>query len=239
MSILSFLAGALMLLPQGLYNVPTHEQTQETVVFHQEEVVQELPEEPDYSEPWLDGRVSLNGGELTTSKRQYLYAEATGIPVVLTSNYNQLRNAGHLVRLSGPHIGFTEVFNRGNSVAYVLSSTLTFFRNLSEAYNAAGCGRLMVNNVLRLDDRRRPRNASPHSVHPRGMAVDLRIIHLSPHCYGVLERLLQAAEANGEADVTLENNPRHFHVVVVPRQTPRLVTLEARYERPTENDQSE
>lgn len=200
---------------------------QDAIVFESNAIVQTLP---DYSAVWLDGRVSFVGGEITTSEQQYMYAEAKGIPVVQTSNFDHLKRTGHLVRLSGPHIGFTEVFTSGNSEAYVLPSTLLVLRNLSEAYNSAGCGRLMVNDVLRLDDRGKPRNASPYSVHSRGMAVDLRINNLSSRCYGVLEQLLQIAEANGEADATHEHNPLHFHVVVVPELQPRRILLEARRE---------
>lgn len=222
----------------ALYNTPataqqesliaTYEKSAEAeqgdITYVQTEVIQEVP---DYSAVWLDGRVSFVGGEITTSERQYMYAEARGIPIAQTSNYDYLRRTGQLVRLTGPHIGFTEVFTRGNSEAYVLPSTLVVLRNLSEAYSSSGCGRLMVNNVLRLNDRGKPKNASPYSVHSRGMAVDLRINNLSSRCYEVLNTLLAEAEANQVVDATREHSPPHFHVVVIPHEEVRLVQSQA------------
>lgn len=78
-----------------------------------------------------------------------------------------------------------------------------------------GCGeRLVVTSLVR-PLARQPRNAHPLSVHPAGMAVDLRIPE-SPACRQLLERMLITLEGRGVIDATLERRPPHFHVAVFP-----------------------
>jgi hypothetical protein len=60
-----------------------------------------------------------------------------------------------------------------------------------------------------------PRNSHRLSVHPTGMAVDLRV----PADSGArrwLENTLLSLENNGVLDVTKEKSPPHYHVAVFP-----------------------
>src|SRR4051812_29784842 len=60
-----------------------------------------------------------------------------------------------------------------------------------------------------------PRNASPLSVHPTGMAVDFRVpADAAERTW--LERTLLTLEDKGVLDVTREHNPSHYHVAVFP-----------------------
>lgn len=205
-----------------LYSDPAPEEVAEQgdIQFESNEVVQELP---DHSVLWLDGRVSFNGGEYSTSERQQLFANAHSIPFIRTdAEYRRYIRSGHLVRLEHPLLVV------GARRPYVLPSTAQFIYAIVVEFNNAGCGRLRVNDAMRLISER-PANGSPFSVHPAGMALDLRVINLSERCHTVLSELLHAAEAEGRADATREWFPEHFHVVVVPELQPRRVYLSAEY----------
>jgi len=62
-----------------------------------------------------------------------------------------------------------------------------------------------------------PVNASDRSVHPTGMALDLRTPR-TRSCRVWLEGVLLALERAGVAEATLERFPVHYHVAVYPRQ---------------------
>jgi len=62
-----------------------------------------------------------------------------------------------------------------------------------------------------------PKNASPLSVHPAGMAVDLRI-PAKTAALDWLEHTLLSLEQAGVVDVTREHHPPHLHVAVFPEQ---------------------
>lgn len=199
---------------------------QGTIVFKSNAVVQAPP---DYSAVWLDGRVSFVGGEISTSERQLAFVHANTIPLMYTlSDYWRNVETGHFVTLQHPALVVSA------RRPHVLPSTAHFMYRIAEQYNASGCGKLRVNDATRLVSER-PRNGSPYSVHPAGMALDLRVIDLNETCYAVFEGLLRDAEASGQADVTREYFPPHFHVVVVPELQPRRILLEARHEPSEEN----
>jgi hypothetical protein len=58
----------------------------------------------------------------------------------------------------------------------------------------------------------RLRNSAEHSVHPTGMAVDLRAPR--GRCRAWLRTALLGMERRGVIDATEERRPAHFHVVV-------------------------
>jgi hypothetical protein len=91
-----------------------------------------------------------------------------------------------------------------------------FVERLSAQYLAA-CGERLVLTSLTRPTSRQPANASPRSVHPTGMAVDLRAPD-TPSCRGWLESTLLSLERRRVLDATLERSPRHFHVAVFPRE---------------------
>lgn len=107
-----------------------------------------------------------------------------------------------------------ELAFKGVSYAYARPVVREFVERLAHDYHEACDTPLVVTSLVRPLSRQ-PRNASPLSVHPAGMAVDLHIPPL-PACRIWLEKHLLALEARGVIDVTRERRPPHFHVAVYP-----------------------
>lgn len=89
-----------------------------------------------------------------------------------------------------------------------------FVELLAHEYRDA-CGEQLVVTSLTRPSTRQPENASPLSVHPAGMAVDLRVSERRK-CVKWLESQLLDLEAAGLLDGTREYHPPHFHVAVFP-----------------------
>lgn len=87
---------------------------------------------------------------------------------------------------------------------------------LSRQYRNA-CGEQLVVTSLTRPRNGQPSNASPLSVHPRGMALDLRR-STSRACRNWLEDVLLHLERSGTLDVTRERVPPHYHVAVYTRE---------------------
>ncbi|MDB4878423.1 MAG: hypothetical protein JWM41_4869 [Gemmatimonadetes bacterium] len=95
---------------------------------------------------------------------------------------------------------------------FVLPNTHRFADSLAAEYHA-GCGeRLEVTSGARPIDEQ-PRNASPESVHPTGMAVDFH--KPGGKCLTWLRTNLLALEKRGVIEATEEKHPPHFHVAVL------------------------
>ena len=96
---------------------------------------------------------------------------------------------------------------------FVLPATLAFADSFAVAYRA-GCGeRLVVTSGAR-PEAEQPRNASPKSVHPTGMAVDFRKPRTEP-CLQWMRANLLALENRHVIEATEEMHPPHFHVAVL------------------------
>lgn len=129
-------------------------------------------------------------------------------------NAGQLRrfvNAGYLVPLDG---------NRNYRLAsvsfpYARPEVELFVRRLSEQYRSA-CGEPLVVTSLTRPQNAQPRNASDRSVHPTGMAVDLRLSR-SRSCRRWLEDVLGRLEGAGVLEATRERYPAHYHVALFPK----------------------
>ncbi len=79
----------------------------------------------------------------------------------------------------------------------------------------ASCGEPVVATSLVRPKSHQPRNASIHSVHPTGMAMDLR--HSSRRaCSSLLESTLLDLESRGILEATKERFPAHYHVALFP-----------------------
>jgi hypothetical protein len=89
-----------------------------------------------------------------------------------------------------------------------------FLEQLGRAYREA-CGEPLVVTSLTRPITRQPWNASPISVHPTGMAADLRRSDRRV-CRQWMDRTLLALEAEGMIEATLEHYPQHYHVAVFP-----------------------
>jgi hypothetical protein len=117
---------------------------------------------------------------------------------------------GHFVPLRGN--GDLQVAIAGDA-AVVLPGTRDFVQELASRYRAACGSPLVVTGALRPLSRRLA-NSSSQSVHPTGMAVDLR--KPSGRCLTWLRRTLLVQERAGLIEATEEHHPPHFHVAVFP-----------------------
>jgi hypothetical protein len=102
----------------------------------------------------------------------------------------------------------------GVSFPYARAEIRMFVERLAAQYRAETGMPLVVTSLTR-PSTLQPSNASELSVHPAGMAVDLRIPPIARH-RAWLEHTLLALEEAGVIDVTREYNPPHFHVAVFP-----------------------
>jgi hypothetical protein len=102
------------------------------------------------------------------------------------------------------------------SFPYARPIVKTFLERLAAQYRAATGEKLVVTSLTRPTSRQ-PRNASPYSVHPAGIAVDFRVPAQADDRFW-LEATLLMLEAEGVLDVTRERRPPHYHVAVFPEQ---------------------
>lgn len=90
-----------------------------------------------------------------------------------------------------------------------------FIRRLASQYRSA-CGEKLVVTSLTRPQNMQPRNASDRSVHPTGMAIDLRRSNRRA-CRAWLEDVLLGLEARGVLEATRERYPPHYHVALFPQ----------------------
>jgi hypothetical protein len=108
------------------------------------------------------------------------------------------------------------------SFAYAVPEVRMLVERLSLQYRTA-CGEPLVVTSLTRPKAQQPRNAHALSVHPAGMAVDLRISKRSV-CRNWLEKTLLSLESVSVLDVTRERTPPHYHVAVYPTPYREYVT---------------
>jgi LysM repeat protein len=111
---------------------------------------------------------------------------------------------------------------KGVSYPFVRPETRTFIQRLSDQYRR-GCGEKLVITSLTRPLSRQPRNSSSKSVHPTGMALDIRRSN-SRACRAWLEGVLLSLEKTGVLDATRESRPPHYHVALFPEPYARYVT---------------
>ena len=152
-------------------------------------------------------------GSRSSVERMHDQAVAQGLRFHETSSsVNTAVRRGDFTRLTGNGdytlklVGFP----------YVTDETRLFVERLADQYHAACGERLVVTSAMRPTSRQ-PRNSVDLSVHPTGMAVDLRKPS-NAKCLRYLRSTLVALEAEGVLEATEERRPPHFHVAVFPRQ---------------------
>src|SRR5262245_10009873 len=107
------------------------------------------------------------------------------------------------------------------SFPYTRPAVKLFLDRFAAQYRAATGQRLVVTSLTRPLSHQ-PENASALSVHPAGMAVDLRIPRGSNQRRWI-ERTLLSLEDRAVLDVTRERHPAHYHVAVFPAEYERFV----------------
>ncbi len=153
-----------------------------------------------------------------------VYGKALAHDLTFYRNGRAVRSAaseGELVRLSG---------NANYRVAsatypYALPSTRLFVQRLGAQYRRACGEKLVVTSATR------PRsvrlwNSVDKTVHPSGMAIDLRKSSRAS-CVRWLRSTLLALEGRGVIDATEERRPPHFHVAIFPVPYRRYVASDA------------
>lgn len=156
---------------------------------------------------------SLTGSRLSMARQQSAAHDHDFDFLRTPSDVRRFVRAGHLVRIPGnSHYQLDEDV----SFPYARPAVKTFLERLGQQYKATkGCGeRLVVTSLVR-PITRQPVNASHSSVHPTGMAIDLRYSRRAA-CRAFLERTLLALEGRGLVEATRERWPAHYHVTVYP-----------------------
>lgn len=102
------------------------------------------------------------------------------------------------------------------SYPYARPEVRLFVERLAARYREATGQQLVVTSLTR-PAARQPGNAHDLSVHPAGMAVDLRV-PADPRHRAWLEEALLELEVGGVLDVTRERRPPHYHVAVFPAE---------------------
>jgi len=148
-------------------------------------------------------------GSQASVERQNSLAVAYGFTFVRTAQQmSNLINGGQLVKVSRTrYMDLHDV-----SFPYARAGVKLFIDRLSSQYYSACGEKLTVTSLSRPIDQQ-PANAAQRSVHPAGMAVDLRIPS-GRQCRSWLERTLLSLEGKGVLDVTRERRPPHYHVAV-------------------------
>ena len=101
------------------------------------------------------------------------------------------------------------------SFPFARPATKVFIERLAAQYRRA-CGERLVVTSLTRPLSLRLRNASDRSVHPTGMALDLR--RPQGTCRQWLEATLLYLEGQAVLEATRERSPPHYHVAVFPTQ---------------------
>lgn len=152
--------------------------------------------------------ITLRGSPVAV-EQAYVIARARGLAFT-TTRRDALREAdeGNLVRLGGSR----HVKLAGVSLPYVRPATARFVASFGARYHGA-CGEpVTVTSAVRPRSVRLV-NSVERSVHPTGMAVDLRVPRGG--CRGWMRDELLALEEQGVVQATEERHPAHFHVVVL------------------------
>lgn len=141
------------------------------------------------------------------------YRQARGHALEFHKNAASVRAAareGSLVKLSGN----ADYTLHQVSYPYVLPTTRTFIQRLARQYRGHCGEKLVVTSAVRPQTFRLA-NSVEKSVHPSGMAVDIRRPKRT-RCASWLRSTLLHLEAAGALDATEERYPPHFHVAVFP-----------------------
>lgn len=158
----------------------------------------------------LEAQSALKGSP-TAMKKQNRVAQKQDYTFLQTSNdVRRFVDNGYLVPVKPTGALKLE----GVSFPYARPAVKTFAERLASQYSSA-CGSKLVVTSLTRPLSRQPRNAHELSVHPAGMAMDIRVSNKRA-CRTWLENTLVSLEKKGVLDATRERYPAHYHVAVFP-----------------------
>jgi hypothetical protein len=184
-------------------------------------------------------RAAILAAVVALPARSLLAAELKGSPasmvhqhaIAVEEDYSFLRTPADVRRLVDAGLLLpvkpTADYTLSNvSYPYTRPEVLSFVEHFAASYHAATGDRLVVTSLTRPLSTQ-PRNAHVLSVHPAGMAVDLRV-PASVEDRTFLEHALLSMEKAGMLDVTRELHPSHFHVAVfAPEFEPYAALLDS------------
>lgn len=159
----------------------------------------------------VDGAPQLRGSRASMD-RQNEAAER--------NDFSYLASERHIARfvlhgLLVPVVGNQDYrIDRGVSFPYARPVARRFIQDFGAKYRRA-CGSEMVVTSLARPQNRQPSNASQRSVHPTGMAIDLRVPQ-DADCRSWMDANLAFYESQEAIEATLERRPPHYHVAVLP-----------------------
>lgn len=125
------------------------------------------------------------------------------------------------------------VVKEGIQFAYARPAVKTFLERFGRRFHDT-CGEQMVVTSLTRPRSQRLHNSSVRSVHPTGMAMDIRL-PWSRTCRGWAEGVLYSLEAEGLIEANREHHPPHYHVAVFPDPYLAYVARVERGESPRED----
>ncbi|HEX8359758.1 MAG TPA: DUF5715 family protein [Longimicrobium sp.] len=161
-------------------------------------------------------------GSRSSVELMYSQARSHALPFYRTPRgVRAAAEDGELVRLSGN----SNYRVAGVTYPYALSTTRTFVQRLAEQYRDFCGEKLVITSAMRPSSFRLF-NSVDKSVHPAGMAVDIRI-PAKARCRSWLRQRLLRMEAEGVAEATEERRPPHFHVAVFPGPYRRYIGASA------------
>ena len=151
-------------------------------------------------------------GSPASMQRQNRVAKQQGYVFVRSSEeILELVEEGVLVKLTGNQ---DYAVKRSVSYPYARPEMRLFIERLAQQYHE-GTGEKLVVTSLTRPQSRQPRNAHSLSVHPTGIAVDLRVSSRRAS-RAWLESVLLKLERKGLLDVTRERWPPHYHIALFP-----------------------
>jgi LysM repeat protein len=168
-------------------------------------------------------------GSRASVRNQHQLAQTYGFSFIKTASEVAPKvESGELLRVTpGQNLELHDV-----SFPYAVAETSLFLDRLSQQYHNACGEKLTVTSLLRPINNQ-PANAVALSVHPTGMAVDLRIPRTSK-CRSWLEETLLSLEKERVLDVTRERRPAHYHIAVYAEAyETRVAALKAKVGQPT------
>jgi hypothetical protein len=153
---------------------------------------------------------ALHGSKASVQK-MYDFAQRYRYPFYLTPTTLDTAIArGKLVPLTGDA---TYELTRGVGFSYSTPEAKQFVTQFAPQYLAA-CGMPLTVTSAARPMSRQPHNANPLSVHPTGIAVDIRRPPPGP-CLAWVRGALADLEARGIVEATEERHPVHLHVAVL------------------------
>ena len=156
--------------------------------------------------------VELRGSKESVEK-MYEFARSNRLPFYLSPT--NVLDAVAQEKLVPLIADATYELTRGVGYSYATPEARQFVEAFAPQYLAA-CGTPLTVTSAARPVTKQPRNANPHSVHPTGIAVDLRRPGAGP-CLTWVRGALAELENKGIIEATEERRPVHLHLAVLVR----------------------